>query len=180
MNDYDSSKTTGRTVSRRDFVAAGTSLALGFTIVPRHVLGGVGFVAASERVNVAGIGAGGMGGGDIATHARNGANIVALCDVDEAARRRLVQRLSQGAPLQRLSRDDRQGGQKHRRRHGRHARPYPRRGLDGRDPRRQARLLPEAAHPHAARMPRTDQGRARRRRRHADGQPGACQRRARA
>jgi predicted dehydrogenase len=34
-------------------------------------------------VNVAGIGAGGMGGGDIATVARLGCNIVALCDVDE-------------------------------------------------------------------------------------------------
>ena len=34
--------------------------------------------APSERVNVAGIGAGGMGGGDIANHAKNGANIVAL------------------------------------------------------------------------------------------------------
>jgi predicted dehydrogenase len=58
-------------------------LALGFTIVPRHVLGGVGYLAPSERVNLAGIGAGGMGGGDIATHARNGANVVALCDVDD-------------------------------------------------------------------------------------------------
>jgi predicted dehydrogenase len=47
------------------------------------VLGGAGFVAPSERVNLAGIGAGGMGGGDIATHAKNGANIVALCDVDD-------------------------------------------------------------------------------------------------
>ncbi len=52
-------------------------------MVPRHVLGGAGFVAPSERVNIAGIGAGGMGGGDIATVARLGANIVALCDVDE-------------------------------------------------------------------------------------------------
>ena len=34
-------------------------------------------------MNVAGIGAGGMGGGDIATVARLGANIVALCDVDD-------------------------------------------------------------------------------------------------
>jgi predicted dehydrogenase len=56
---------------------------LGLTIVPRHVLGGGGFLAPSDRVNVAGVGAGGMGGGDIANHARNGANIVALCDVDE-------------------------------------------------------------------------------------------------
>jgi len=69
--------------SRRAFLAAAGGAAFGFTIVPRHVLGGVGFLAPSERVNVAGIGAGGMGGGDISTHAKNGANIVALCDVDE-------------------------------------------------------------------------------------------------
>src|SRR5437868_6792629 len=69
--------------SRRAFLATTGGVALSFTIVPRHVLGGVGFVAPSERVNLAGIGAGGMGGGDIATHARNGANIVALCDVDD-------------------------------------------------------------------------------------------------
>ena len=69
--------------SRRAFLAATGGMALGFTIVPRHVLGGAGYLAPSERVNVAGIGAGGMGGGDIANHARNGANIVALCDVDD-------------------------------------------------------------------------------------------------
>ena len=46
--------------------------------------GGVGFLAPSERLNVAGIGAGGMGGGDIATVSRLGANIVVLCDVDDA------------------------------------------------------------------------------------------------
>src|SRR5262245_51787221 len=68
--------------SRREFLEAGAA-AFSFTIVPRHVLGGAGFVAPSERVNLAGIGAGGMGGGDIATHAKNGANIVALCDVDD-------------------------------------------------------------------------------------------------
>lgn len=77
------SSLAGAAVSRRKFLAAASGLALGFTIVPRHVLGGAGFVPPSERVNVAGIGAGGMGGGDIATHARNGANIVALCDVDD-------------------------------------------------------------------------------------------------
>ncbi|WP_422928414.1 Gfo/Idh/MocA family protein [Singulisphaera sp. PoT] len=70
--------------SRRSFLATTGGLALGFMVVPRHVLGGAGFVAPSERVNVAGIGVGGMGGGDIGTHARLGANIVALCDVDEA------------------------------------------------------------------------------------------------
>src|SRR6185369_17110401 len=69
--------------TRRSFLGAASTLALGFTIVPRHVLGGAGFLAPSERVNLAGIGAGGMGGGDIATHARLGANVVALCDVDD-------------------------------------------------------------------------------------------------
>ncbi len=72
--------------SRREFLtmAGGAALGLGFLVVPPHVLGGAGHVAPSDRVNVAGIGVGGMGGGDIATHARNGANIVALCDVDDA------------------------------------------------------------------------------------------------
>jgi predicted dehydrogenase len=68
--------------SRRTFLAVTAGAAL-TTIVPRHVLGGPGFVAPSERINLAGIGAGGMGGGDIATLARLGANVVALCDVDD-------------------------------------------------------------------------------------------------
>src|SRR5262249_56410142 len=37
----------------------------------------------SGRVSRAGSGAGGMGGGDIATFKKLGANIVALCDVDD-------------------------------------------------------------------------------------------------
>src|SRR3954452_15029615 len=69
--------------SRRTFLAANGAAALGFTIVPRHVLGGPGFVPPSERVNIAGIGVGAMGGSDIATLSNLGANIVALCDVDE-------------------------------------------------------------------------------------------------
>ncbi|MGO9462758.1 MAG: Gfo/Idh/MocA family protein [Isosphaeraceae bacterium] len=69
--------------TRRSFLTASSGLALGFAIVPRCVLGGAGYIAPSERINVAGIGAGGMGGGDIATVSRLGANIVALCDVDD-------------------------------------------------------------------------------------------------
>ncbi len=69
--------------SRRTFLSAAAAAGFRFTIVPRHVLGGAGQVPPSERVNVAGIGAGGMWGGDIATVARLGANIVALCDVDD-------------------------------------------------------------------------------------------------
>jgi predicted dehydrogenase len=69
--------------TRRQFLSA-SATAFGFTIVPRHVLGGAGHTAPSDRVNIAGIGAGGMGGGDIATVSKLGTNIVALCDVDEA------------------------------------------------------------------------------------------------
>ena len=68
-------------IQRRRFLAA--SAALSFTIVPRHVLGGAGQTAPSERVNLGGIGAGGQGGGDIGALAANGANVVALCDVDD-------------------------------------------------------------------------------------------------
>ncbi|HPA06838.1 MAG TPA: Gfo/Idh/MocA family oxidoreductase, partial [Candidatus Hydrogenedentes bacterium] len=67
--------------SRRCFLKSATGAVAAFTIVPRHVLG-QGQIPPSERPNVAGIGAGGMGGGDIETVAGCGANIVALCDVD--------------------------------------------------------------------------------------------------
>ncbi|HLJ11410.1 MAG TPA: Gfo/Idh/MocA family oxidoreductase [Planctomycetaceae bacterium] len=83
MSNHKSNAAAEKT-SRRNFLStAAGAAALGFTIVPRHVLGGPGQTPPSERINVAGIGAGGMGGGDIATVARLGANIVALCDVDD-------------------------------------------------------------------------------------------------
>jgi predicted dehydrogenase len=49
------------TTSRRRFLATSVSAAAAFTIVPRHVLGGPRFVAPSDKVNVALIGAGGQG-----------------------------------------------------------------------------------------------------------------------
>jgi predicted dehydrogenase len=78
-----STSATDSKQSRRNFLAGATGAAFSFTIVPRHVLGGPGQTPPSERVNLAGIGAGGMGGGDIATFKKLGANIVALCDVDD-------------------------------------------------------------------------------------------------
>lgn len=67
-------------LSRRDFVRAATAAAV-FAIVPRHVLGGAGTIAPSEKLNIAGIGIGGRGLGDL--HEVSGENIVALCDVDQ-------------------------------------------------------------------------------------------------
>src|SRR5690606_35125057 len=52
---------TADTDTRRKFIKSAAVAATGFTIIPRHVLGGPGFVAPSEKVNVALVGAGGMG-----------------------------------------------------------------------------------------------------------------------
>jgi predicted dehydrogenase len=65
--------------TRRNFLKT-AALAATVTIVPRHVLGGPRHVAPSDKMNVAGIGVGGMGGANL--HALEGENIVALCDVD--------------------------------------------------------------------------------------------------
>ena len=68
-------------LTRRQFAcAAGTAVATA-TIVPRHVLAQSGSAPPSEKLNIAGIGIGGMGAGDIGAVAP-GNNIVALCDVD--------------------------------------------------------------------------------------------------
>ena len=67
-------------ISRREFVGSVTSAA-GFTVVPRHVLGGRGYMAPSDKLNIAAVGAGGMGANNI-DHCRR-ENIVALCDVDD-------------------------------------------------------------------------------------------------
>ena len=73
-----------KTSTRRNFLKTGAVVAGGFFIVPRHVLGR-GYTAPSDKLNVAAIGAGGKGSGDIANAWNNGANnVVALCDVDTA------------------------------------------------------------------------------------------------
>jgi len=69
-------------LSRRALLGQTAAVAAGITIVPRHVLGGAGQTPPGEKLNIAGIGIGGQGGGDI--DSVNSENIVALCDVDEA------------------------------------------------------------------------------------------------
>lgn len=76
-------KNENKKVSRRDFVRGASLAAGGFVIVPRHVLGR-GFVAPSDKLNIAGIGAGGKGEGDLKEFSTSpNVNIVALCDVDD-------------------------------------------------------------------------------------------------
>jgi predicted dehydrogenase len=80
-NSQDSS--TKPQDSRRSFIRNAALAAAGFYIVPRHVLGR-GFVAPSDKLQIAGVGAGGKGESDIANFFKSGkADIAFLCDVDE-------------------------------------------------------------------------------------------------
>ncbi len=67
---------------RRNFLKSAALSATAFTIVPRHVLGGPGYQAPSDTLNIAGVGVGGMGKSNLSK--LESENIVALCDVDEA------------------------------------------------------------------------------------------------
>lgn len=69
-------------ISRREFMGTAAAAAAAFTIVPRYVLGGPAHTPPSERLNIAGIGIGGMGRSNLRAVSEAGANIVALCDVD--------------------------------------------------------------------------------------------------
>src|SRR5262245_5976138 len=67
--------------SRRKFLLAGGAAATAFSIVPRHVLGGPGFVAPSEKIAVAHIGCGTQGLREMpAMLATPEIQIVAVCD----------------------------------------------------------------------------------------------------
>ena len=68
-------------MKRRDFVTEMAVAGAAFQIVPRHVLGGPGYRAPSDSLNVACIGVGGMGASDV--RGMSDENIYALCDVDD-------------------------------------------------------------------------------------------------
>lgn len=67
-------------ITRRNFMSTAAAVTA-FTVVPRHVLGGPRRTPPSEKLNVAGVGIGGRGAGDL--HELSSENIVALCDVDQ-------------------------------------------------------------------------------------------------
>ena len=70
---------THANLSRRRFMGTAAAAAA-FTYVPKRVLGQPGVPSANNKLNIAAIGVGGMGAGNIRKCA--GENIVALCDVD--------------------------------------------------------------------------------------------------
>src|SRR3546814_11658631 len=68
--------------SRRKFIR-NVAIASSVFIVPRHVLGGPGFIAPSDQLNLAALGAGGKGASDIRNASVNGRErVIALSDVD--------------------------------------------------------------------------------------------------
>lgn len=68
-------------VSRRTFLG-GAAAATVLTVVPRHVLGGQGHTAPSEKTTLAGIGVGGQGSQNMATFLQfPEIQVVAVCDV---------------------------------------------------------------------------------------------------
>jgi predicted dehydrogenase len=66
-------------ISRRKFVGL-TTAGVALTVVPSYAVSGLGHVAPSDKLNIAGVGVGGIGRRDLSKI--TGQNIVALCDVD--------------------------------------------------------------------------------------------------
>ncbi|MFC2089477.1 Gfo/Idh/MocA family protein, partial [Bacteroidota bacterium] len=66
--------------SRRDFIKHTGIMTAGITIVPSHVVSGLGHKAPSDKLNIVGVGIGGKGHPNLM--AMNTENIIGLCDVD--------------------------------------------------------------------------------------------------
>ncbi len=82
--DKNSMNKSKQVSSRRNFIKTSAIAAAGFSIVPRHVLGGKGFLAPSDKLIIAGVGVGGKGRSDLFNFNESGkANIGFLCDVDD-------------------------------------------------------------------------------------------------
>lgn len=70
--------------SRRNFIKKASLAGAGMVILPRHVLGGKGYIAPSDKLVIAAIGVGGKGRSDLNSfHASGKAEIGFLCDVDK-------------------------------------------------------------------------------------------------
>ena len=66
--------------TRRAFLGSTAMAAATITVLPRHVLAGGDTPPPSEKLNIAGVGVGGMGGNNVGNCKNE--NIVALCNVD--------------------------------------------------------------------------------------------------
>ena len=100
------SKTTW---GRREVLGAAGAAVAAATIVPRCAVAGSGQTPPSEKLNIAGIGQGGQGQGDVRTVAQ-GNNVVALCDCDQRNAVGGFKTFPQGRAVSRLPQDVRRDG----------------------------------------------------------------------
>ncbi|GJG86355.1 hypothetical protein tb265_15360 [Gemmatimonadetes bacterium T265] len=70
--------------TRRTFLSQAAAFGAGVMIVPRHVLGGPGYVAPSDQLNILMVGGGGMAASNAFALVQGGQRIVAIADVDQA------------------------------------------------------------------------------------------------
>ena len=73
-------KLTPTLLPRREFLKKAVTAGLAFTIVPSHVISGLGYTAPSDKLNIVGVGVGGKGLQNLT--AMNTENIIGLCDID--------------------------------------------------------------------------------------------------
>ena len=69
MNKYGK-RQSQKNLSRRSFIGKVSTATAAFTIVPGHAVSGLGHLAPSDKLNVAGIGIGGKGASDIHLYRR--------------------------------------------------------------------------------------------------------------
>ena len=67
-------------MSRRSFVSKSLAATAGFSIVPSFAVAGLGHKAPSDKLNIVGVGVGGMGFSNLKQ--MESENIIGLCDVD--------------------------------------------------------------------------------------------------
>src|SRR5262250_723040 len=80
----ETNSSSPQALSRRKFMLTGGAVAGALAIVPRHVLGGPGFVSPSEKITLACIGFGTQAIREIGPIlARPEVQIVAVCDVEK-------------------------------------------------------------------------------------------------
>jgi len=80
-------------VNRREFLFRSAAAGAGLTIVPRHVLGGRGYMPPSDQLTKGIIGTGGMGLGHFAYE---NTRLLAVCDVDASHLRRALDKAGKG------------------------------------------------------------------------------------
>src|SRR5438132_1343366 len=81
-----------KNIHRREFLGSAAKASLAFTIIPRHVLGGRGFVAPSDKLTLAHIGCGTEGLREMRVLIKNPhVQIVAVCDPNKKSANRMYE-----------------------------------------------------------------------------------------